>query len=282
MLWKRLRNKVRNPQMRFVLDKIVSGETPVVPTLPVLSTAPIIGVAATVDVEASEIGIMNNGDTITFEGVEFTKAAALSAEDGEFASSANLNSCVNELLGDDWTAADEGGDSRITSDTAGAIYNSRELVIRIKEATTAGGDDSGDQATADISKELLAELADGDVITFAGLTMTKKTAAPSADAYEFSTPANLWALIDALNNWEAESDLDDGVTITAATDSSDFNGWDVRAILYRKTADGVNATTAKKGNIFLHDGDIYVALDDLGTDNTDIAEWDVVDTTAHE
>ena len=283
MEWKRLRAKVRNPEMRKVLDMLVSGETPINTAIPSLDEAPIIGVASTVTIEASELAVMNVDDTIVFEGKTFTRKASTAAADLEFEDATGLIACINHTNGHDdvWTASDSGGDVLITSDTAGAGFNGKIATTKIEEDTTANGAVAV-KASANIPAATLTELANGDVITFAGMSMKKVASGASVANLTWTTTANLISVIDSHTNWDAEDDLAAGVDIEAAVVGADFNGYDVMVYMYRTTADGVNATTGYKGQMYLHDGDTYLALDDIGTDNTDIAKWDVVDTTAHE
>lgn len=217
---------------------------------------PVNAVAATVEILATEIAAMNNGDTIVFQEATFTKAAATDAAAGEFLNAAGLAECVNELLDGSWTA-NEDTDVTIASDTKGA-FNGLIASGTIMEATTAGGD-AETAATATIDAGTIAVIANGDTVEFDGNTFTK--VAEDAEAGEFTDAAGLIVLLDDLDDWGAADSAGD-IEITAAAVGAEGNDIDVVVTLSRATAGGVDGTVAAKGQPAFDESYFYLATDD--------------------
>lgn len=96
------------------------------------------GTEAAATITAASIARLANGDTVEFDGAIFTKAAATSVPDGEFADAAGLISCIDGM--DNWGAADSAGDIDITAATDSADFNGMEITIRLNRTTASGRD----------------------------------------------------------------------------------------------------------------------------------------------
>jgi len=91
---------------------------------------------AAATIAAATIARLANGDTVAFDGETFTKAAATSVPDGEFADQAGLIACIDAM--DDWVAVNNAGAIDITAAANGAEFNDLGIVVRLYR-TTAGG-----------------------------------------------------------------------------------------------------------------------------------------------
>ena len=220
---------------------------------------PINAAAAQVVLAKADLDIVKNGDVVSVAGQNYTKAAA--SGDNKWTNAAGLAALINALA--DWNAAEDAGAVTITAATRGAWGNGNVATITIKEDTTAGGDGAGTEATATIAAATIARLANGDTVAFAGEIFTK-AALTDVAKNEFANAAGLIACIDAMDDWTAVNDAGD-IDITAATDSTDFNGIDIVVTLYRTTASGVDGTPAFRGAVCADAGFIYVCT---STDTT--------------
>jgi hypothetical protein len=251
MAWNK--NKVRNPELRKQLDDVFTGESAVKIALD--TETPVNAVAADLTLAAADIAILNNDDTVTFDGNTFTKVG--SGESGnEFTNTAELAALIDDL--EDWGAAVDGSDIDITAATKGIAYNNTEAVYSIVSDTTAGGGESAD-AVATIVAADLAQLAAGDTVEFDGNTFT--TVASSAGDNEFTNTAGLTALLNALDDWEAVVDGSD-IDITSAANGAEWNDIDVILTITKETANGVDGTVGTKGTIVWDSSKIYIATDD--------------------
>ena len=208
--------------------------------------------AAQVVLAKADLDIVKNGDVVSFAGQNYTKAAA--PGDNKWTNAAGLAALINALA--DWNAAEAAGAVTITAATRGAWGNGNVATITIKEDTTAGGDGAGAEATATISAAAITQLAIGDTVEFAGKVFTMATDTSVQDN-EFKDLAGLVSCIDAMTDWAAVEDAG-AVDITAATDSTDFNGIDIVVTLYRTTASGVDGTPGFRGAVCVDAGNIYV------------------------
>lgn len=222
----------------------------------IATKTPVNAVAASVVFEASEIDVMNNEDTLFFDNVPFTKAGSTVAAEGEFADATGLAACINELMGDDWTATVD-TDVTITSDHKGVHYNGKELSADILEATTAGGGES-DKSTATVAGATITEMAANDILWFADSAFRKVSESPGD--YEFSNLSELTALLDGIDGWDATDDGTD-ITITAAEDGDDNDGEKVEIALFRSTANGVDGTLGIDGEVCKDETYVYMATD---------------------
>ncbi len=91
--------------------------------------------AATATIEAATIARMANGDTVTFDGKTYTKAAATDVGDKEFENAAGLAACIDAET--DWEAA-ESGDITVTAAADGAEFNDRDVVVFLSRVTAGG------------------------------------------------------------------------------------------------------------------------------------------------
>lgn len=96
------------------------------------------GAKATGTIAAATIARLANGDTVSFAGSLFTKAAATSAPAGKFADQAGLIACIDAL--DDWAAADKAGAVDITAATDAVAFNGEKVEITLYRASTTGAD----------------------------------------------------------------------------------------------------------------------------------------------
>lgn len=213
---------------------------------------PVNAAAAQVVLAAADLAVMNDGDIVSFAGADFTKAAI--PGENEWDDAATLAALLNNLPG--WTAAQNAGTVTITAATRGAWGNGNLVTLTIKEDTTAGGDDSGTEATATISAATFAQLAIGDTVGFAGEVFTM-AAATDVNKYEFADAAGLKDCIDAMDDWVAVVNAG-AVEITAATDSSDFNDITIMVSLRRVTAGGRDGTPGFRGAVCADATFIYV------------------------
>jgi hypothetical protein len=251
MAWNK--NKVRNPELRKQLDDVFTGESAVKIALD--TETPVNAVAADLTLADADIAILNNDDTVTFDGNTFIKVGN-GASGNEFADTDGLAALIAAL--DDWGAVVDGSDIGITAATKGIAYNNTEAVYSIVSDTTATGGESA-EAVATIVAADLAQLAVGDTVAFAGNTFTK--VASNAGEDEFINTAGLTALIDALEDWEAVDDGSD-IDITAATKGAEWNDIDVILTITKETANGVDGTVGTKGTIVGDSSKIYIATDD--------------------
>ena len=220
---------------------------------------PVNAAAAQAVLAAADLAIMAVDDTVTFAGVKLTKAAA----PGEAAwdDAAALAALLGAIPG--WDAANNAGTVTITGATRGAWGNGNEATITVLEDTTAGGDGAGTEAEATIAAGTIARLAIGDTVEFDGEVFTM-AAEDSVQDNEFKNLAGLIACIDAMDDWAAVEDTG-AVDITAATDSTDFNGVEIIVTLKRVTAGGVDGTPGFAGAVCCDAGFIYVCT---ATDTT--------------
>lgn len=96
------------------------------------------GTEATATIAAATIARLANGDTVAFAGEIFTKAAATSVPDGEFANLAGLIACIDAMT--DWAAVEDTGAVDITAATDSTDFNDIDIVVTLYR-TTAGGVD---------------------------------------------------------------------------------------------------------------------------------------------
>lgn len=220
---------------------------------------PANAATAKVELAAADLAIMAVDDTVTFEGVTLTKAAAAGAATWDDADA--LAGLLGAIPG--WDAANDNGKVTITGATRGAWGNGYEATITVLEATTANGDGAGTEATATIAAATIARLAIGDTVEFDGEVFTM-AADDSVPDNEFKDLAGLVSCIDAMDDWTAVGNAG-AVDITAATDSTDFNGVEIIVTLKRVTAGGVDGTPGFQGAVCCDAGFIYVCT---ATDTT--------------
>ena len=220
---------------------------------------PVNAAAAQVVLAAADLAIMAVDDTVTFAGVELTKAAA--PGDAAWDDAAALAALLNALA--DWNAAENAGAVTITAATRGAAANGNVATLTILEDTTAGGNGAGTEATATIAAATIARLAVGDTVEFAGEVFTMATD-DSLEHNEFKDQAGLIACLDGLTDWTAK-DSSGAVAIEAADDSSELNGVKVIVTLKRVTAGGVDGTPGFQGAVCCDAGFIYICT---ATDTT--------------
>ena len=213
---------------------------------------PVNAAAAQVVLAAADLAIVGNGDIVNFAGVNLTKAAA--PGENEWGNAAALAALLNALA--DWNAAENAGAVTITAAARGAAANGNVATLTILEDTTAGGDGAGNEATATIAAATIARLAIGDTVEFDGEVFTM-AADDSVPDNEFKNLAGLIACIDAMDDWTAVEDTG-AVDITAATDSTDFNGVEIIVTLKRVTAGGVDGTPGFQGAVCCDAGFIYI------------------------
>lgn len=96
------------------------------------------GTKAKATIAAATIAQLANGDTVGFAGQVFTKAAATSVPDNEFADQAGLIACIDAL--DDWIAADNAGAIDIEAAANGEEFNDVTVMVSLRRVTAGGID----------------------------------------------------------------------------------------------------------------------------------------------
>jgi hypothetical protein len=96
------------------------------------------GTEATATIAAATIARLANGDTVAFAGEIFTKAAATSVPDGEFADLAGLIACIDAMT--DWAAVEDTGAVDITAATDSTDFNDIDIVVTLYRTTASGVD----------------------------------------------------------------------------------------------------------------------------------------------
>ena len=99
---------------------------------------------------AKELARLANGDTVTFDGETFTKAAATSVPADEFADVAGLILCIDGMT--NWTAVLNGSDIDIEAADVGAASNDK--VINLIYYRASAGAVNG---TEGITNEICAD-----------------------------------------------------------------------------------------------------------------------------
>ena len=254
---------LETPGYCYILDNDRATWLPISATAPGVpgddSTAvdgtPVNPTDATVTMTAEEVALLSNDDTVTFDGIVLTKAAATDGTD--FADATGLAAGINALQL--WEAAVSSGDVVVTAANWGKEYNDVELNTVLLEATTASGDGETTEATATIAAATLLEMEVGDTIEFNGVTLVK-AAATDADSDEWADAAGIKTCIDAMTDWTATVS-EGAVVITAATTATDFNDYPVVVTLYRKTASGSNGTAGLPGQLRFDASYMYLCVD---------------------
>jgi hypothetical protein len=214
---------------------------------------PINASDATETITAGQISACANGDTVTFDGVVYTKAATLDAPANEWETAANLATLISASA--DWGAVEGAGAVVITATLGGVVFNSR--VIESTSTVTTSGGEVAAKATATIAAASIGALLAGDTITFDGETFTYVATAPGVD--EFTNVAELVALIDALTDWTAAVNTG-ACVITAAANGVAFNG--IKAVTSYGglvTSGGINGTFGVVGAVLVDNTNIYMA-----------------------
>lgn len=255
---------LETPGYCYILDNDRATWLPISATAPgipgddsaAVDGTPVNPVYATATLTAGEIALLANNDTVTFDGVVFTKAAATDGTD--FADAAGLAAAIKALQL--WEAAVSEGNVVVTAANWGVDYNDIPLNAVLLEATTASGDGAGTAATATIPAATITEMDVGDIIEFNGSTLVK-AAATDAEADEWADAAGIAACITAMTDWGATVS-EGAVVITAATDSADFNDYPVVITLYRATGSGANGTSGMPGQLRFDSAYMYLCVDD--------------------
>ena len=234
-------------------QKISNGISETGSAVQTARVTPVNAVAAAVTILATEVAQMSNGDTITFDGVTLTKAAATDAEAGEFLNIAGIRSCVDELI-PAWATSGT-TNATLTRKVKGLAWNDINAVSSIVEATTAGGGAEA-ESTATIAAAMLAVMAAGDTVTFDENVFT--LVASEAGAGEFTNATTLAALINGLDDWAAVENAG-AVDITAAVVGDDWDGYEAVVTLSRATEGGINGTVGLKDMIVADASNLYVA-----------------------
>jgi hypothetical protein len=99
---------------------------------------------------AAELARLTNGDTVTFDGSTFTKAAATSVPAGTFADVAGLILCIDGM--EDWAAVLNGSDIDITAAANGAESN--DISVNLIYLRASAGAING---TVGVANEMCAD-----------------------------------------------------------------------------------------------------------------------------
>lgn len=202
---------------------------------------PVNATPTLLTIPAADIAVLENGDTVLFETVTCTKAAA--PEAGEFSDAAGLGALLNAIAG--WTGAADAGAVTATSDALGDAQNGKIATITHRGTSTSGGSEVA-KAWGVLSEADLAQLALGDRVTFDGETFTK-AAATSVPAGEFADVAGLILCIDAMTDWSAAITNVVDVKIEAAENGTAYND-KICNLIYVRTSAGAGAGTVGVAN----------------------------------
>ncbi len=223
---------------------------------------PVNSVQASVVIPAAVFGLIENGDTVEFDGAEFEKVATVntSNEDYGFDNAPALEGLFDDLHA--WQASESSAVVTVTAKDGGVRFNGYTVEITKLEDTTDNGTDTS-AATAEINDTTTAQMANGDEVHFDGNVFTKAGATDVGDK-EFANAAGLILCIDALADWGA-ADTTGEITITAGADGEAFNDIDVVVKFYRTTASGVDGTEAYGPGAVMADANrIYICTDGGG------------------
>jgi hypothetical protein len=224
---------------------------------------PVNATGTKLTLAVADLAILEAGDTIVFEEVTCTKAAA--PEAGEFNSAAELAALLNALEG--WTGAEDSGVVTATSDALGTAQNGKIATITHLGATTSGGSTVA-KAGAKLFADELAQLAVGDDVTFDSVTFTK-AAATSVPDNEFADVAGLISCIDGMAAWAAVLNGSD-IDIEAAEVGAASNDKVINLIYYRASAGAIAGTVGVTNEICADADYIYHCV---GANTVTGANW---------
>lgn len=246
------------PELRRHLNTYGAVTIPVSPD-PVVNAVEAEGTIQEAIV-ATVMDTAGNG-TVEFEGNTFTWDATPTPADLEFEIVAELADLFDDLEG--WSAA---GTTNVvvTADAGGEHWNDREAVCSVVEDTTAGGNDSGAEASATVSAAAFSALAVGDTVEFLGFTFLRAATTDAAEG-EFLDIAGLRDCMDLIPGWTASGTST--AIITADDDDSALNGNDIVIRYRRATANGVNGTPGIAGSIVADADRIYICFENAGFTN---------------
>lgn len=113
-----------------------NGVDGVISTIEATTANGDVAVKATATIAAATLAELAVGDVVSFDGIDFVKAAVTSAPDNEWADQAGLITCIDAMA--DWTAADNAGAIDITAAENGADKNGKAIMLTINRETASG------------------------------------------------------------------------------------------------------------------------------------------------
>ena len=229
---------------------------------------PVNATPTLLTIPAADIAVLENDDTVLFETVTCTKAAAPGA--GEFSDAAGLGALLNDIAG--WTGAENAGVVTATSDALGVAQNGKAATITHRGTSTSGGSAVA-KASGVLSGADLAQLALGDRVTFDGATFTK-AAATSVPADEFEDVAGLILCIDGMTDWTAAITNVVDIKIEAAENGEAYNEKICNLIYVRTSAGAINGTVGVANEICADESYIYHSV---GASTAATANWRRID-----
>ena len=192
---------------------------------------------ATAVIPAALFALMvNDVSTVQVENHVFTKVES-GAEDGEFTNAAGLAGLINAL--DKWTATEGDGNVTVVSDGFNDDYIGYAIPTVIEAGETENGA-TGTPSSFALLEAFFTAMANGDTVEFDGNTYTKSGSNSVANK-TFANQAGLAACINALTDWGAAAT--DDVTITAAENGDDWDGYPVVVTYFKATALSDPSTT---------------------------------------
>lgn len=225
---------------------------------------PVNATGTTLTLPVADLAILEIGDTVLFETVTCTKAAA--PEAGEFSDATGLGALLNAIAG--WTGAEKEGAVTATSDALGVAQNGKAATITHRGTSTSGGSDVA-KAWGVLSEADLAQLALGDTVTFDGATFTK-AADTSVSANTFADTAGLISCLDAMPDWTAAITNEVEIKIEAAANGTEYNEKRCNLIYVRTSAGAANGTVGVANEICADDSYLYHCI---GANTITGANW---------
>ena len=226
---------------------------------------PVNATPTLLTIPAADIAVLENGDTVGFEGATFTKVSS-DPGTGEFIDAAGLAALLNAIAG--WTGTADAGAVTATSVALGVAQNGKAATITHRGTSTSGG--SGVQkAWGVLYGADLARLALGDRVTFDGSTFTK-AAETSVPANTFADTAGLISCLDAMTNWTAAITNEVDIKIEAAANGTEYNEKRCDLIYVRTSAGAANGTVGVANEICADKNYIYHSV---GASTAETANW---------
>ena len=229
--------------------------------IPLVAAPPDNAVDADGTIAEAVILLLNDGDTVTFDGETYTYDAAAVVADGEFSDAVELAAHID---GARWDGTENAGAVDITANNGGSFWNQYTAVTRHLHDTTTGGG-AVTQAEATIEAAAVNALAEGDTILFDGNVFTRAAATSVADN-EFLNMAGLIECIDALADWDATLAIADCL-IESTLDGAEWNGRDVVVVYNTPMTGGADGTPGVVGAICTDGSRIYLSTETAGLDN---------------
>ena len=226
---------------------------------------PVNATPTLLTIPAADIAVLENGDTVGFEEATFTKVSSNPVA-GEFIDAAGLAVLLNAIAG--WTGTADAGVVTATSVALGVAQNGKIATITHRGTSTSGGSDVA-KAWGTIAAAAIAQLANGDTVTFDGATFTK-AAETSVSANTFADTAGLISCLDAMPDWTAAITNEVDIKIEAAVNGLEYNDKICNLIYVRTSAGAANGTVGVANEICADDSYLYHCI---GANTITGANW---------